>query len=428
MEDAEKVLLVPYYWPPSGGAGVQRWLKLSHYLAELGVEVHVLTVDPAYASYMQTDESLLEDVDPRVTVHHTKSFEPINYYAKLVGKSKIPTGGFGNVDKGSWKQKMALSLRSNLFIPDPRRGWKPFALKAAKQIIRKHGIDTVITTSTPQSVHLIGLALQRSLGIRWIADFRDPWTDIYFYNLLRHSRLSAALDKRLELKVLRGADRLITVSEGVKKLLMNHVPERNSDDMVVIPNGFDPRDFADEIGIPSFTSFTIAYTGTMSDQYQPGPFLSALAKAIGQRKDVKVQLLLVGQMSAGIRAMIVEKGIVLKDIGPVPHSEVNDYQRRADVLFLAAPPVKGGEGILTGKLFEYLAARRPIVSLGLPGADVHQILDRTGTGRHFHAGEEEEMTHYLTQLIDGSHRCSFNESEIAAFSRQRQAEQVMELL
>ncbi|MFK8164666.1 MAG: glycosyltransferase family 4 protein [Lewinella sp.] len=428
MEDSKKILLVPYYWPPSGGAGVQRWLKLSHYLVELGVEVHVLTVDPAYASYMQTDESLLRDVDPRVVVHHTKSFEPINFYAKLVGKSKVPTGGFGNVDKSSWKQKLALSLRSNLFIPDPRRGWKPFAVKAAKEIIGKYGIDTVLTTSTPQSVHLIGLALQRSLGIRWIADFRDPWTDIYFYGLLRHSRLSAALDKRLELKVLRNADRLITVSEGVRKLLMSHVPERNADDMVVVPNGYDARDFAGPIALPPFNKFTIAYTGTMSDQYQPGPFLNALASAIDQRKEIDVQLLLVGQMSAEIRATIAEKGIPLKDIGPVPHSEVNDYQRRADVLFLAAPPVKGGEGILTGKLFEYLAARRPIVSIGLPGADVRQILKRTGAGAHFHAGEEAQMTEYLIQLIDGSHRCSFDEAEITAFSRQRQAAQVVELL
>jgi glycosyltransferase involved in cell wall biosynthesis len=427
MEDSKKILLVPYYWPPSGGAGVQRWLKLSHYLAEQGVEVHVLTVDPAYASYMQIDQSLLQDVHPKVVVHQTKSFEPINYYARLVGKSKVPTGGFSNVDS-SWKQKLVVTLRSHLFIPDPRKGWKPYAIKAAKQIIRTHGIDTVITTSTPQSVHLIGLALQRSMGVRWIADFRDPWTDIYFYNLLRHSRLSAALDKRLELKVLRGANRLITVSEGVKKQLMNHVPERNPDDMVVIPNGYDARDFANPIGIPPFTTFTIAYTGTMSDQYQPEPFLRALAKAIDQRKETKVQLLLVGQMSAGIRATIAEKGIALEDIGPVPHSAVNDYQRRADVLFLAAPPVKGGEGILTGKLFEYLAARRPIVSLGLPEADVRQILERTGSGHHFHVGEEQQMTDYLIQLIDGNHRCSFNESEITTFSRQRQAEQVMELL
>jgi glycosyltransferase involved in cell wall biosynthesis len=363
-----------------------------------------------------------------VVVHQTKSFEPINYYARLVGKSKVPTGGFSNVDKSSWKQKLVVTLRSHLFIPDPRRGWKPYAVKAAKQIIRKHGIDTVITTSTPQSVHLIGLALQRSLGIRWIADFRDPWTDIYFYNLLRHSRLSAALDKRLELKVLRGADQLITVSEGVKKILMNHVPERSLDDMKVIPNGYDARDFAGPIGIPPFTAFTIAYTGTMSDQYEPEPFLRALAKAIEQRKEVEVRLLLVGDMSAGIRAKIEELGILLEDIGRVPHAIVNDYQRRADVLFLAAPPVKGGEGILTGKLFEYLAARRPIVSLGLPGADVRQILKQTESGQHFHAGEEDEMTDYLTQLIDGNHRCSFNEFEITAFSRQRQAEQVMELL
>ncbi|WP_020568347.1 glycosyltransferase family 4 protein [Neolewinella persica] len=428
MEGAKKVLLVPYYWPPSGGAGVQRWLKLSHYLAELGVEVHVLTVDPAYASYMQTDESLLEDVDPRVTVHHTKSFEPINYYGKLVGKSKIPTNGFSNVDESNWKQQLVITLRSHLFIPDPRRGWKPFAVRAAKKIIKLHGIETVITTSTPQSVHLIGLALQRSLGIRWIADFRDPWTDIYFYNLLRHSRLSAAIDKRIELKVLRKADQLITAWQGIKTLFLQHVPERNPNDILVIPNGYDDRDFAGPIGIPPFTAFTIAYTGSISDQYEPEPFLEALANAIQRRKEIKVQLLLVGHASEGIRATIAEKGIPLLDIGPVPHAEVNDYQRRADALLLVAPKMKGGKGILPGKLFEYMAAQRPILSLGMPGADVQGILEKTGTGRHFDGGEVAQMTNYLIQLIDGEHRCSFNEAEIAAYSRQRQAEQVMALI
>lgn len=116
------------------------------------------------------------------------------------------------------------------------------------------------------------------------------------------------------------------------------------------------------------------------------------------------------------------------DIGRVPHAEVNDYQRRADVLFLAAPNIKGGKGILPGKLFEYLVARRPILSLGMPGADVHRILEQTGSGRHFDGGEVEQMTNYLIQLIDGEHRCSFIETEIAAYIRQQQAEQVLGLL
>ncbi|MDX5326332.1 MAG: hypothetical protein LPK80_08720, partial [Bacteroidota bacterium] len=132
-----KVLIITYYWPPSGGAGVQRWLKLSKYLAIEGLDVHVLTVDERHASYMQMDESLLKEVSPKIHVHRTRSFEPINLYAKLVGKKNVPTAGFANVDEQKLSQKIASSIRSHLFIPDPRKGWNRYAYRRACEIIEE---------------------------------------------------------------------------------------------------------------------------------------------------------------------------------------------------------------------------------------------------------------------------------------------------
>lgn len=422
------LLLIAYYWPPSGGAGVQRWLKMTYYLAEAGVDVHVLTLRAEEASYPHRDDSLLADVHPRVTVHRTSSFEPIQIYSRLAGKDKVPAGGFANAGTGGWKQDLVMRLRTHLFIPDPRKYWKQYALPAARKIIAEYGITNVITTSTPPSVHLIGRALKRETGVRWIADFRDPWTDIYYYPLLLHSKLSAALDRRYERAVLREADHVTTVSAGFRRHLAAKVPERSAGDITIVPNGYDPRDFAAPLDLPPAPGFTVGYTGTMSDQYTPEPFLRALAAAVAARPAAGVRLEVVGQISPGIRQTIAELGIPLDLVATVPHDRITHYQRRADALFLALPQVVGGEGILTGKLYEYLAAGRPIIALGIPGAEVGQVLADTGAGRAFRNEEQAAMTDYLLGLIDGSVPFAPDPAAVGAYSRARQAAQIQKLL
>ncbi len=194
----QKLLIISYYWPPSGGPGVQRWLKNTKYLVKHGVQPYVITVDEKYASYFQVDESLEKEVDPGVNVYKTRSFEILNLYKKFSRDGHLPTSGFSNAGATSMKQKITTALRSNLFIPDPRRGWNRYAFRQAKALIRTEGIDTVLTTSPPHSSQLIGLKLKRQMGVRWIADFRDPWTDIYYYSDFGHSRLSSYLDGRME--------------------------------------------------------------------------------------------------------------------------------------------------------------------------------------------------------------------------------------
>ena len=197
----KKVLIITYYWPPSGGAGVQRWLKFVKYLPEFNIHPYVLSVDPQYASFPVLDESLEKEVPESVQVFKTKSREPFSFYKKITGESEIPYAGFVNQGNPGLLNKIARVIRGNLFIPDARVGWNKFALKKAIEIIQKYEIDTLITTSPPHSTQLIGLKLKNKTGVNWIADLRDPWTDIYYYKQMYHTIWAKKLDEKYEKKV-----------------------------------------------------------------------------------------------------------------------------------------------------------------------------------------------------------------------------------
>lgn len=420
----KKVLIVTYYWPPSGGAGVQRWLKLSKYLNQAGVEVHVLTVHERDASYMQIDHSLEKDVAEGVQVYKTKSFEPINYYAKLVGKEKVPTAGFSNVDNSSWRQKLVNSLRSNLFIPDPRKHWKRYALPKAVEIIQREGIRTVITTSPPHSTQLIGLSLKKKLGVRWIVDLRDPWTDIYYYELLGHTQWSAKVDGRLEKAVLNGADVITTVSSGVKELFMAKAPNRAPASIHVIPNGYDPEDFESNVKEKRDDRFLIRYTGTMSDQYDPEAFFLALDQFRKNRPEARFLFQVIGKISEKIRASIERKELPFEFIPAVPHDEIVKIQQEADLLLLVLPNIKKSKGILTGKIFEYLASGNAILAVAPPDSDIVPIIQECEAGCIFDRDQVSDMSLFLAekydQFLQGKHRSS-NMKMVNQYSRAEQA-------
>ena len=422
----KKVLILSYYWPPSGGAGVQRWLKLSAYLADLGVEVHVITVDELKASYMQWDETLLNDVHPKVTVYKTDSFEPINYYAKLVGKKNVPTAGFSNVNNSNWKQKLVNGIRSNFFIPDPRVGWKKYATKKAIELIDKHTIQTVITTSPPHSTQLIGLSLKRKFPqIKWIVDFRDPWTDIYYYELLGHTTVSKRLDANYERKVVEKADQIITVGHKFKDSFQSKTSQNITAKTAVIPNGYDPKDFV--IESDQNKRFTISYTGTMSDYYQPEVFFEALADLIKKYPSEPIDFVFIGTVSAKIRAFVVEKlGHQATFLPPVTHKEIVTYMQQSHVLLLVT---QGSEGTIPGKTFEYLAAKRTIICIGK--GDAAEAIAKCNAGESFERNQKEHITAYLEKCLTDYKSGKMNQpnlAEIEKLSRPYQAKAIFDLL
>jgi len=428
----KKILIIVYYWPPSGGSGVQRWVKLAKYLVEQGIQVHVLTVDEKYASYLQTDLSLAQEVHPDIQVVRTRSFEIINVFARIFGKNKIPTAGFYNLDRKSIVHNLGLIIRSNFFIPDPRRGWNYFAFRKACEIIKKEGITKVITSSPPHSSQLIGFKLKKKFGVEWIADLRDPWTDIFYYGLLRHSFLSRRIDRHYEQTVLKNADICFTVSQKLKEIFIAKDDHIDPGKFHIIPNGYDEGDFEDVGKSEQGKDFVIGYTGTISDQYEPWVFLKAFSNLVHHSLG-KVSLEITGTASPAIASFAEKLGIRdhISINPPVPHNEIPGLLVRKSVLLLVIPRVDNADLILTGKLFEYLASRRPVILIGPKNGDAANILQECGSGYSFDWDAEIEITQHLLMLKDQHERgLLFNPKNaiLNKYSRRNQAKEIEKLL
>ena len=395
----KKVLIITYYWPPSGGGGVQRWVKFAKYLRKFNIEPIVLTVDPNYASYAIIDESLKKELPTNLNVFTTKSIEPFNIYKKFTSKKEIPFGGFANEENPGITQKISRFIRGNFFIPDARIGWNSYAYKQAVSLINTFNIKTVITSSPPHSTQLIGLKLKKNFNIHWIADLRDPWTDIYYYNQMYHSTLAKKLDKKKEFDVLDNADNVIVVSRAIKKLFASKITSSQTEKIVVISNGYDSDDFKSDSKTDN-NLFTITYTGTLADNYNIDGFLKALISVINEVGKSKIKLQFVGRVSKKYRDIIEDS--ILQPIcnfeGHVAHKESISFLVSANALFLAIPDEPNNEGILTGKLFEYLASRKPIIGVGPAEGDAAAIIKECNAGSMFEYSEETSIANYITEL------------------------------
>ncbi len=394
----KKVLIITYYWPPSGGAGVQRWLKFAKYLPEFGWQPIILTVDPEYASYPQRDESLASEIYPDCLVYTTKSFELYNLYKLISGKNEVPYGGFANESNEGLFQKLSKFLRGNFLLPDPRKGWNKYALKKAAELIREFNIDTVVTTSPPHSTQLIGLKLKQKFKIRWIADLRDPWTDIYYYNQFNHMALARKTDKRYERSVVENADLLITVSEDVKRIFAEKSGLPVAAKTTVIPNGFDEDDFRIS-PVPEETRKIITYTGTISEAYDVDKLLEALSRL---SEDLKSRLLIrfVGKVPSSVEQKFRSTGLKIELAGYVDHSKSIEYLFHSDLLLLVIPKVKNNRGILTGKFFEYLASRKPVLAIGPTDGDLAKIIHETQCGDLFDYEDTEGMLQFIQEKLN----------------------------
>jgi len=425
----QKVLIITYYWPPSGGAGVQRWVKLSKYLSRIEIEPIVLTVDERYASYTQIDESLLKDIPEDIKVYKTKSFEPIRLYSRFVGMKNVPTAGFSNVDRSKKSLKLLSWLRSNLFIPDPRKGWNKYAFSMAEKIIKEENIRTVITTSPPNSTQLIGLRLRRELGIKWIADFRDPWTDIYYYDNLGHSDRSKRIDLGYEKSVINNADEIISVSLGVEESLKSKA-DHSKNNFHVVYNGFDPEDFEGMKIQKKENTFTILYTGSMADVYEPQVFFDAVKKVRENHPEKSIEIHMIGEVSKKIIEYIRSLELPLTTKPRVPHSEIIKEQKSADLLFLVIPHVENEKGILTGKVFEYIASNTPILCLAARDGEAGRIIEQGKFGKTFERDQKNEIFAYLENLIinDGKNEMIPDPRFLNKFSREFQAHEIKNLI
>jgi len=395
-EPLKKVLIITYYWPPSGGAGVQRWVKFSQYLKTFGYEPIVVTVQPEKASYALRDSSLEAEVKD-VLVVRTGTFEPFHLYKKLLGKKEIPFAGFANETKTGWPEKVSRFVRGNFFIPDARVGWNRFVLPVARRLIREYQIKNLVTTSPPHSTQLIGLKLSSEFDVNWIADLRDPWTDIYYYPMLYPVSWAAAYDKKLEAGVLHRANRVVVVSESIKKLFGAKLSGYEMEKIRVIPNGYDEKDFFSQGSKKKNDEFTITYTGTIADNYHLEGFFQALQQL--NQEDIAIRF--IGQVSKKYRTFIHRSSLMRNTqfISYISHSQAVIRMISSDLLLLSIPDVPDNSGILTGKLFEYLASGTTIMGVGPVQGDAARIIRQCQAGEMFDYDNIESMVRFLNEKL-----------------------------
>ncbi|WP_417785788.1 glycosyltransferase family 4 protein [Tenacibaculum sp.] len=387
-----KVLIITYYWVPAGGSGVQRWLKFVKYLRDFKIESVIFTVDEA--KYPITDASLEKDIPNGIEVIKNPIWEPNNLLSIFKKKETKTSAGFLDPNP-SFIGKLMQYIRANYFIPDARKFWVTPSVKKLKKYLKENTIDAIITTGPPHSIHLIGLQLKKELGVKWIADFRDPWTDIDYFHQLPLTQKSKAAHHQLEQEVLRYADATLVVGKTMKK---NYGEFSNN--IHVITNGFDMEENA-ETNVILDKKFSITHIGLMNADRNPKILWEALFELSSENKEFAkdLEIKLIGKTADEVTSSLTKcqfKNIT--KIEYVPHNEVQQYQRASQILLLAVNKVPSAKGIITGKIFEYLQAKRPILAVGPVDGDLAEILVKTNAGTIVDFDDKAKMKQTIKQL------------------------------
>ncbi len=376
----KKVLIITYYWPPSGGGGVMRWLKMSKFLPELGWQPIIYTPENPDPSVI--DESLLNEIHPKIVELKTPIWEPYDFYRKLTGKksgAKFKAGYISEASDGNWKSRLSVFIRGNFLIPDPRKFWIRPSVKFLSAYLKENQVDLIISTGPPHSMHLIALGLKRKFNTKWIADFRDPWTDIDFYHKLRLTKWADNKHRKLEKQVLLNADHVVTVSPGCAADL-EKIANRKIE---VINNGFDPLDYQFELP-PLDKPFSITHFGAFNKDRNPSLLWEVLGEIAEKDAEFKQKLCirLIGQTDESVISDIRKNGLNenIEIHDHLPHSEGLYKLSQSQVLLLPLNDAPNAKGILPGKMYEYIALRRLILALGPADADYSVILNETKAG------------------------------------------------
>lgn len=427
----KKVLIITYYWPPSGGPGVQRVLKFAKYLPQYGWQPIILTVKNG--EYPAIDHSLEAEIPKECIVYKTKSLEPTGLYKKFTGMKKdekIPVAVLADKNV-SWKKKIANWIRINLFIPDAKIGWIPFAVKTGKQIIKAHKPEIIFSSSPPHSLQIIAHKLAKWSGIKWVADFRDPWTDIYHYDTVGKSNFIRKVDEQKERKTIAGADVITSVSKNVLKLLESKISVRKS--FVPIANGYDEDDFEEFKSLKS-DKFILAYGGKINNQQNPQILWKVLSKICNEHKDFNTDLkiMLIGNIAQEVIRDIEINGLSdnFEIFGYMEHNKLIEKLQIATVLLLLIPNTEKNKGILTGKLFEYLAMKKYILGFGPEDGDSAEILSETKSGDMVNFENEAMVKTIILQKYNdwktGKELLS-DEKKIQQYSRANLTQQLIKL-
>lgn len=426
----KKILIITYYWPPAGGPGVQRWLKFTKYLPEFGYEPHVYI--PENPSYPIFDETLAKDINSKVKIIKSKIWEPYQIAEKLNPKNKSYKGGhFEKKESQSFMSKVSVFIRGNFFIPDARKYWIKPSIQFLTDYIQKEQIDTIVTSGPPHSMHLIGLGLKKSNPkLKWVADFRDPWTQISYHKELKLTSWAAKKHESLEHEVMTKANLVLATSytdgENFTKIGAKNVQ--------VITNGFESvkKDTKKD-----HEHFHITYSGGLEMLRNPVALWKALADLSTSNSFFKSDLKLnfYGSLAEDVKASILEAGIKdqLLVHGYVSHQESLEAINKANILVLTNFDTEASKGIIPGKLFEYMATNNPIIAIGPQDADVEKILNQTKAGQYFSHQEVDSIKKYILEiynqwLANPNQTMQADISEVQKFHRRQLTQELAQTL
>lgn len=431
----KKVLILTYYWPPSGGAGVQRWLKFVKYMRQYGWEPIVYTAENGEIPVV--DESLQKDVPEGTTVLKTPIWEPYTIYKRFIGRKKedkINASFLNENKKTGLAEKVSIWIRGNFFIPDARKFWIKPSINFLDSYIIENKIDYIISSGPPHSMHLIALGLKRKYSqLKWIADFRDPWTNIDFYEKLMLSKWADKKHHKQELSVIQNADIVLSIGNAMSeefKEMYYLAGGKDESKFKVITNGFDEQDVHSEGEIRD-KKFSIAHIGTLVKDRNPEGLWKVLSELVVENAEFKKQLeiKLVGKIDLYVKDQIASYKLTkfVRKIDYLPHDEVIKEQQRSRVLLLLVNNTKNAKGILTGKFFEYMSSGSPILAIGPTDGDLATIIKETNSGLISNFDDRESLKKNILAYFNGGY-INRNESAINKYSRSGLTKKLCDLL
>lgn len=417
----KRALIITYYWPPSGGAGVQRWLKFVKYMRKYGWEPVVYT--PLNPEMPVVDESLNKDIPEGITILKTKITEPYNFYKFFSGrKENINTGFLSETENKGWKEKLSVWIRGNCFIPDARKFWIKPSVKFLSHWLEKNKVDVIISSGPPHSMHLIALGLKEKTGLPWLTDFRDPWTNIDYYRDLMLTKASDRKHHELEKTVLQKADAVVSVGKTMSDEFAAIAKNNAKDKFYIINNGYDEYDLPNE-KIELSKNFTLIHAGTLVRTRNPVSLWKALKEMIAENPSFAgdLEIMLAGKADISVNESLknfgLEKFVTRK--GYISHDDAVKFLNTSQILLLVLNDTPNAKGILTGKLFEYLASRRPILAIGPEDGDAAEIIRecKAGLTVSFQAPEKmkQAIAEFYRQFKTGYAQCK--SEGIEKFSR-----------
>jgi glycosyltransferase involved in cell wall biosynthesis len=411
----KKLLIISYYFPPCGGAAVQRWLRLLPLLDKAGFDITVLTTQDG--DFPVKDETLLSKLPPSVQVIRT--FTPVfgRIWKGITHKDEpLPYGSLDGSQTTSLVKRLMYWIRLNLIAPDARVIWNPFAQRKAMQLCREKGIDWVITTGPPHSTHLIGLYLKKHIRFKWLADFRDPWTQIYYLKMESQNSLIRMINKHWEKKVLKQADLNLVISHDIASQLPNGRKK-------VFYNGFDAEQFS-SLKYKRSTKFRIKYIGQLTAGQDITSLLSYLSENAFEHMIKEFDFSFVGTKAFEHTPLHFDVNF----IGYLPHEQALAEMVNCEVLILLINSYTDNLGMLTTKLFEYIASGTPVLCIGPANGEAAEIVRQAQAG-FVDDKLSPELWNYLIDLYHHWQQANpvRNDHDISQWSVQQQVKELISL-